>query len=315
MLADRLIFSEVWREAIAADPLVLVDAGARGSLEEPWASLDAEVLQAIGFEPDEQECRRLNERARPGERYLPTALWSEAGAVDIHVADVPSCSSVHPPNFELLRAYRDEHWKPRETQAVSQYPATTLDAALAGEGLRCDFLKIDTQGAEFEILSGAAESLDRDVFGVVVETWTEEVHAGQRLSGDVMTLMAKHGFALYDLGVGAAWHRAGDLENGKRQIIGLDLLFLRRRAAWPEEQPVAKLLKAAAIADLYGFTGYALGILTDAEALEDGGPAAELSSQLREAAVRRQETPGGWRRLLRRARPGSTDQEFASLHQ
>jgi hypothetical protein len=39
------------------------------------------------------------------------------------------------------------------TRAVARYPAKTLETALAEANVGCDFLKIDTQGAEFEILS------------------------------------------------------------------------------------------------------------------------------------------------------------------
>jgi hypothetical protein len=114
----RAIFSEAFTAAVADAPLVLVDVGARGAIQEPWASIDRRALHVIGFEPDVTECERLNASAHPGERYLPVALWDRQGRLRLHVTEFPDCSSVHPPNHELIRRYRPEHWRPRETRAV-----------------------------------------------------------------------------------------------------------------------------------------------------------------------------------------------------
>src|SRR5204863_8936245 len=145
-LTRRALFSSAFREAVEADPVTLVDVGARGGLEEPWRSLPHEVLDVVGFEPDRQECEKLNVDAPPGRRFLPVALWEEARNVEVHVAAVPSCSSVHPPDAELLGRYLPEHAAPRETKRVVSFPAKTLDEIAREEGLRCDVLKVDTQG-------------------------------------------------------------------------------------------------------------------------------------------------------------------------
>jgi hypothetical protein len=93
----------------------------------------------------------------------------------------------------------------------------------------------------------------------VIETWTAEVHEGQHLAGDVLTLMNDLGFELFDVGVAAAWHRrvvdTVPLE-GKPQVTGLDLLFFRTPTSLGRD----KRAKLAAIATIYGFPDFGLQV-------------------------------------------------------
>jgi FkbM family methyltransferase len=308
-MKQRALCSKAVREAVAGDPLLLIDVGARGGLEEPWRSLPPEVLRVVGFEPDREECDRLNATAAPGHRFLPVALWDSEREVEVHVARVPTCTSVHPPNTELLASYRSEHSTPRDTQRVVRYPATTLDRVVVEHDLTSDVLKVDTQGSEGEILRGGIDAIRRDVLCAVVETWTVPVHAGQALTGEVMELMAGAGLTLFDVSVAAAWQRPlpdGVEIEGKRQVTGLDLLFLRASAP---EGGETRLLKLAAIADVYGFPDLALQLLGGSDSPAAAAVRAAVIDGARAAARR----PVSIRdRVLRRVPP--PEPEFARLH-
>jgi FkbM family methyltransferase len=305
---DRAILSAAFADLVREDPVVLVDVGARGELEEPWRLMDPATVQVVGFEPDEQECVRLA-REDPTRRYLPVALWSSDTEVDIHVAAYPGCTSVHPPNTALLERYAPEHGDPRATTTVARYPARRLDDVLREEGIACDVVKIDAQGSEGEVIRGATEVLRRDAFAVLVETWTVEVHRGQALTGDVMRELADLGFSLFDVGVAAAWTRragAGADLVAKRQVTGLDLLMFKDPA--PEGSTLDRV-KWAGIADAFGFTDYALEMFDpDRSAEADAMRAAIMRGAAPLPAPARRRLPL-WRRAA--APDGSP---FASLH-
>lgn len=267
---SALLASPLFAERVAGDPLVVVDVGARGELQPPWDTVSPEALRVIGFEPDREECQRLNESAGADARYVPAALWSGPGEVDVHVARTPSCSSVHPPNAPFLARYAPPHVEPRDTLTVARYPSATLDGVLDAERVRCDVIKVDTQGAEREILQGAERVLREDAFAAIVETWTVPVHAGQGLTGDIMQLAHEAGLSLFDVAVAAAWERRSAADRnlgGKRQIVGLDLLFLRDPADWPAGAPETRRIKAAAVAEAFGFPDVALELLDGERAL------------------------------------------------
>lgn len=229
----------------------LVDIGASGSLVEPWASLDAAgLLSIIGFEPEEEECRKLNEGRHT---YLPYALWKEQGEISFHVGKDVSTSSVHPPNWSLLNEFLPRHSEPRQTTSEVTAWATTLDEAL--EGREVDFIKIDTQGSEYEILTGAERALAGAV-GCTLETWTLEVHRGQSLTHDILQLMHERKYRLLDLQRTAIWQRRGGFRKNRGELVGVDLLYFNRE---PRDG-----VKAALIADLWGYRAYAAELLKSA---------------------------------------------------
>lgn len=265
-----IIYSDEFRDLVAGAPLVYVDAGARGGLEGPWARIADERIHVLAFEPDAAACAELKSAGTGRFNALPKALWSQVGTVPVHLAETGSTSSVHPPNFALLDRFPSERMSPRTTVRLATVDCTSLDVALAELDCQADFIKLDTQGAEFEILQGATRALDESVFGVVAESWTVEVHKGQKLTGDILNFMQAKGFGLFDLSIAAAWHRRSadrPALTGKREIVGLDLLFLREPTEVRErfKSPVTAA-KAAAIAELYGLPDLAIELLGMCEA-------------------------------------------------
>lgn len=259
-----IIVSNLFNNIVIDDPVLLIDAGARGNLDEPWKSVDSKAIRVIGFEPDKKECQRLN-NINGNSTYFPTALWSSDKKIKVYLTKTASCSSVYKPNFNLIKKYQKKHWEPRLVKKILEFPTTTLDNVLTTQKLKCDFLKIDTQGAEYEILRGADKALEKDIFGILLESWTTEVYKDQILAGDILKMMHDKGFSLFDINIAAAWQReiqkSGPLV-GKSQIIGLDFLFLKEPKNFRNffTSPT-KLTKAAAIAEVYGFPDYALEII------------------------------------------------------
>jgi len=176
----------------------------------------------------------------------------------------PATSSVHPPNFDLIKSFKEENWRGRITKKTVNIQGKILDKITKENSIDVDFIKIDTQGSELEILQGSKDTLLKNCFGCTVETWTLEVFKKQYLSYDIMKFLQENGFLFFDFQVGAAWKRKYLDENfhGKRQIIGMDFLYLKSPEAFFRLDPsIEKTAKAIAIADVWGFPDYALQLI------------------------------------------------------
>lgn len=269
---NSAVFESGIIELLISNPIEVVDIGASGTLVEPWATCDlmaGSAFRFMGFEPDQTECNRLRNKAeqsgQTNKTFLPLALWQTDGAeVELHVAHDISTSSVHPPNTDLLDEYAIRHSSPRETKRILSMQAETLDSVLSSTDFNPDFLKIDTQGAEFEILMGARSTLSESCFGCTLETWTTEIHQGQGLTFTVMQLMHDAGFRVFDIQKSAVWQRRSEkpYRKSRGELVGVDILYFKP----PNEViklPPKKQIKAAILADLWGYRPYAAEILNN----------------------------------------------------
>jgi FkbM family methyltransferase len=93
-----------------------------------------------------------------------------------------------------------------------------------------DFLSIDTQGSEYDILLGAKELLKEHILGLVVEVEFKELYKDQHLFGDVGNLLLSHGFEFIkfiDISESSPYRAPVGLRAEGQQICA-DALFLKR---------------------------------------------------------------------------------------
>jgi FkbM family methyltransferase len=57
-----------------------------------------------------------------------------------------------------------------------------------------DFLSLDTQGSEYEILKGAINTLHETIIAIQLEVEFHEIYKNQKLFGDICHLLNRHGF-------------------------------------------------------------------------------------------------------------------------
>jgi FkbM family methyltransferase len=178
-------------------PLTIIDIGARGGLDAAWTPL-LPHLRAYGFEADPEESERLaGEHGSLQVKFVPLALGAAPGAVDLHVATDPACSSLYAPDELLPGRYRAL----AEIAATGRRSITvdTLDRWAEREGVTdVSYLKLDTQGSELDILRGASRTL-RTVCAVRTEVEFNPIYENQPLFADVDTFLREQGFVLWRL--------------------------------------------------------------------------------------------------------------------
>jgi FkbM family methyltransferase len=242
----------------------LVDIGASGGLPEQWES-HQEQIEVLGFEPDGQAFRALEAAARPNQRWFNIGLHSQAGPVDFFVTRKQTCSSCLEPNMGLLERFVD-HERFQVAQRTS-IPCRPLDDVLAESGVAgADFLKIDTQGSELAILSGAEKTLRDSAFGVEAEVWFLEAYKEQPLHAEIDSLLRGCGFDLIDLRAVTWKRRVGETKGGLRgQLVFGDALYFKQPDALREslegERAADRLLRAVGVCLIYGYVDYALELV------------------------------------------------------
>jgi FkbM family methyltransferase len=185
---------------VEGDPFVIVDVGARWGIGERWAGL-APALRVYGFDPDPEECARLNATARSeGDvttTYVPVALGSARGTARLHSTLEPACSSLYPPITALVD--RIPVLKSISPVGVVDVDLDTLDGWCEREKVGyVDALKLDTQGSELGVLQGTERVLPT-VQVLEIEVEFNPIYQGQPLFGDVDAHLRARGFSLWRL--------------------------------------------------------------------------------------------------------------------
>ncbi len=220
---------------------VLVDVGAAGGLFWKWEILSRMgVVKGIGFEPDADECR-ASQALYPHNIFLPIAIAGKSGKTKLRIARNAPCTSLLLPDLEEMR-----RWPIRacfETIRTIEIEAVTLKKALKDAGIeKIDFLKVDVQGAENQILAGAGEYLDQ-LIGIELETHMVALYKTETVFTDLTKTLRKSNFRLR--GVEPQGSFEGEVVEIEafygRDTAGLSDLELQRLFLWEAVSNCPKL--------------------------------------------------------------------------
>jgi FkbM family methyltransferase len=125
------------------------------------------------------------------------ALAEAPGRRTLHLTQEPACSSLYRPDRRLTAAFPS--LAVATESATVEIEVTTLDLWADTSKVRfLDFIKLDTQGSELDILRGA-EKLLHTVRALEVEVEFNPIYEGQPLFADVDAFLRQRGFVLWRL--------------------------------------------------------------------------------------------------------------------
>ena len=253
------------------DPIVIIDVGARDGFNVEWNTL-GEGMRVFCFEPDAAECARLNAAAPHHVNYIPAAVGRARQAQTLYEARLSYSTGLYPSNMEFFP--RLLNGKNGEVVGEQEIWIETLDHVMAERGVRAvNFIKLDAEGAELDILLGATDVLRASsLFGVLTEIRYHPEINGSPPFWQMDQYLQAQGFRLFDISgnkqsrVALPYPGLTDyfLPNGKRfyaytvqgQVMDGDALYFRdplisRNKASRESLRPIDVLKFAAFYELY----------------------------------------------------------------
>jgi FkbM family methyltransferase len=195
---------------------LIVDVGTN---QGQWLSAALHFLRpsrVMAFEPDPLPFKVLQQWAasRPRVELYQMALGESADELPLYETADSLFSSLLQPRAAMERDYGPSRVAVRETIRV---PVRTLDSLLPSG--RIDLLKLDVQGAERRVLSGAAGCLERTRV-IMIETNFVSHYEGDDLFGDLCLLLGRHGFQFWT--VSAPFYSPGG------QALWADAVFVHQ---------------------------------------------------------------------------------------
>lgn len=305
---------------LAEHPLRVIDAGSRGGPEAHWEYY-GDQLELIGFEPEAEECARLNAaaRSRSGRRetYYPIGLDRTRGQRTLWVTQFADASSLLPPNLPFVSRF--PHAGAGTVMGRVTVATTDLDTFLDEAGVGpVDFLKLDVEGVALPVLEGAQRLLASGLLGLSVEVFLQPYRQGESLFSEVDPFLRARGFSLFDLKL-ERWRRQTLVTEAPHtwynggQVMWAQCLYLRDLAdpahcvaLAHHPSPRRSLWKLASLAEVFDLADFSLEVLQAGAAAgwlsaADTAALPALTASLHDR-LRAQRAPGGgvrWRWLRR----------------
>lgn len=154
-------------------------------------SLNSEDIYYL-FEPEKEAYDRLVKKFKENKKVFISnvGLYNKKETKTLYVATKRECSSLLPPNWEVLKKYNAKRFL---TDYTFEIGVDRLDNILPTEIEIIDRLKLDTQGTEYEILEGCGEMLNK-VKTITCEVEHIELYKNQKLYQDINEYLKNYGF-------------------------------------------------------------------------------------------------------------------------
>jgi FkbM family methyltransferase len=200
----------------------------------------------IGFEPVRAECDLLNKKFGPMHKFFPYVI-GDGGKALFHRCNFTMTSSLLEPDLKVMVPFQN---LPEFSEVVEVSEVTTVRLDDIPEAQGADYIKLDVQGAEGQVLGGARTCLES---ALVIHTEVESVpiYEGQPLFGDIDTVLRSHGFMFHRMfPQGRTLRDSGflDGENTRSQQLWADAVYIRPVTAWNTLSGI-QILKLAVILD------------------------------------------------------------------
>jgi FkbM family methyltransferase len=207
----------------------IVDIGANPIDGDPpyQAMLAAGLCEVTGFEPQAAALERLEQKKGPLERYLPYAI-ADGTLRTLHVCALEGMTSLLVPDPAHLALF---NLFPIWGQVKERIPIATRKLDDIAEIAHLDFLKMDVQGAEREVLAHGRAKL-KDTVAVQTEVSFVPLYQGQPSFGDMDLALRELGFLPHCVTGTKIWPLAPmvvgtEPNRGIRQLLETDMVYVR----------------------------------------------------------------------------------------
>jgi len=258
---------------LLSDPVGLIDAGARWGISEEFA-VAAPLFAALAFEPDAEEALRVESQGRNRDwaqfRVEARAVGRDHNPLALNLYSRANNSSIYPVSPEAKARYALGGF---ELTKILSVPASPLDAIVFSDSVpprAGEVIKLDTQGAELDILHGGAQTLAERTVCLITEVHFFKLYQGAPFFSDIDQYLRAAGFTF--IGFSDFQNRSSKRLDKhthwtRERVFQADAIYFRDPLTLPAPVSARVIDIAVMMAVLLGFFDLALEWLTASDTL------------------------------------------------
>ncbi len=252
-----------FKSLLGNELITFVDVGATDGIDKKFEEIE-ELLHIITFDPDPRA--NIIKMGKKFNNYS-IGLWSNKNEKKLNLLKYPQASSLFNISDELNVFLNSEEHKKIGEQKIE---VNSLENILKNSIV--DFLKIDAEGADLEILKGAEKYLLNSCLAIQVEVSFMEKHQTAPQFSHIDQYLKKFDFILFDL-ESQKWIRHNNTYNmlSNPQLIWGNAIyvlsiksFLKKITTYSFDQKQKTLLKYLILLLIFRFHDYALDLCIEA---------------------------------------------------
>lgn len=172
------------------------------------------------FEPFKESFLSLKQNTAQHKNIKPynKGLGEHIGTSKFH-------SNIHEQTNSILATHvdGDSNWGNKDilkTKEILEIELTTIDQIVEEKNIKkIDILKLDVQGAEYQVMAGAKKTIEKEMISLIyTEIITIPTYENQQELDEALKMFRQYGFELFNI------YNSGHTENGRLQYI--DAIFV-----------------------------------------------------------------------------------------
>mgnify|MGYP001273101655 FL=1 len=214
-------FKNFYNSILEENKILFIDIGAAIQIIPRWKKIDKKNLNYILFEPNKAEAKflKLNKKYYNDYTIYESALGERKEKLELNITKGSYQSSILKPNFKFINEFpNSDRFKIVKKVKIL---TNTLDSFKINN---VDFIKIDAQGFDYEVLKGSTKALE-DAIGLEIEVEFADMYKKQKLFGDINKALIAKNFLFVDFLSLQKWQR--NSSEGGQCVFG-NALYLKR---------------------------------------------------------------------------------------
>jgi len=196
-----------------------IDVGCSCSLPFPWNKNKnyKNIFYFMGFEPNKKFDNKKIKNIFSKSKIYQKGVFDINEEKEIYICKKDHNSSLFEPNNKVLKEYMKTNKMNNrfEIKRKEKIKCVRLDTILNKSNINFDFLKIDTQGADYNVIKSLGKYLETQIIGIHTELFFKEMYKGIALFEKVNKFLNKHKFYIAK-------------KVGKKNKFWRDFLYLRK---------------------------------------------------------------------------------------
>jgi FkbM family methyltransferase len=214
-------FKNFFYSILKKNKIIFIDIGAAIQIIPRWKKIHKNNLNYILFEPNKSEAKllKLNKKYYNDYKIHQFALGEKKAKLDLNITKGPYQSSLLKPNYEFINQFPNSNRF--QIKKKIKIFTNTLDSFKI---INADFIKIDAQGFNYEVLKGSSKILN-DVLAIEAEVEFVDIYKKQKLFGDLNKLLINKNFSFIDFLSLQKWRK--NKSEGGQCVFG-NALFIKK---------------------------------------------------------------------------------------